>query len=375
MGRRVVGADAVAGAVGVHTPRRADHDPAAAGHVDRRPRARAAPHLAVDDDLRVSGVVDQDGAARRTGVHLARLADEQRAPAREMDRRVRPARHRAVHRDELLPQGRVLRQVEGFAPVRFLPDRAHARIGDVDAGHAPGDGRARGHGDVDDAVAVMGRRVVGADAVAAGAYRTFVHGDADVAHVEAVEEAAHRRLPGAGEARGGVVERGVQPGIRHHRPQHRLLLLREMLPQDVAQEASAVGAVRRQMRDDLGVGVGAVVVRVDGGDIRNRPAIGCQLGPERGEDGRRPRLRRRVGPGGEQRVLRRLVRERARVVPLRHFLRHVPPGQGMSLDARSRPYQPAAPCRKSQSSGRRHWRPAWRCAWRCQWSRAGPRRR
>ena len=298
-------------------------------------------------------IVHQHRHARGAGDHLAGPADDERPAAREVNRRVRPPRHRSVHPDDLIGIGvreidevvatliRV-RKLVGRGRVLLLDPQTLARVGDVDARRSAGDARALGDAHVDGAVPAVGQRVIGADAVASGPGGrdgAAVHGDADVADVALVEQGAHRGLVGVGETRVGVVELGVQPGVRHHRLQHRLLLVGESLRQDVPEQAPAGVGVHAQIRHEFGVAVAAVVIGVDGGCARNRGEVGIdQRLPELRHDRCRPRLGGRVGRGGvEQRRLGRGVGDLARIVALRHFFRRVAPGQGMGLDARCPP--------------------------------------
>ena len=90
-----------------HAAGEADDDAAAAGQMHRRRRGFvfrtfAARHLAFDVDDRRPRIVHQHRPARGAGHQLAGAGDDQRAAAGEVNGRVRPARHRALHPDHLI---------------------------------------------------------------------------------------------------------------------------------------------------------------------------------------------------------------------------------------------------------------------------------
>ena len=259
----------------------------------RRVVAFAALHLARDVDDRRARIVHQNRPARGAGEQPTRLAHDERAAAVQMHRRVRPARHGSVHPDDLIEvigdgDQVILAQVrvgvaDGLGRVPLLDAQTQPRVSDIHARLPARHARAPGDADADGAVAVVGRRVPGADSVAARGDGAGRHGDIDVAVVAAVQQRPHRGLVFVGEARAPGSERGVHVAARRHRLQHLLLRDREILRQKVPQEGSGRVVVRPEIRHDLGVRhvVQAGRARVDGGEERARvDAVVSERRPE-----------------------------------------------------------------------------------------------
>ena len=295
-------ADCELRSVRLHLSGSCDGYRAAAGQVHRRFRARTAAYQAVDGNPGGARVVDQDRAARRPGEDLALRADQQRAAAREVNRRVGPARHRAVHRDELLAQPRVLAQIERPAPGRVGRDFAHARAGEVDAGGAAGHAHVFGHGEVDSAVAIVGPYIADAHAVARGVDRAPVHGDADVAHIVIAGDFHHIATVVVGQVAGPAARRlqGVEGRRRvvplHQRPEHRRFLIGEGELQRLIHDRRAI-APRCQPRDDFGVAQSARPVGVDVGRVHagDGVALAGERFPDLRQDGGLESVVRPVG--------------------------------------------------------------------------------